>query len=55
MITVGSIVQVNPQAEGPAAFYRGCLVVVTEVRVWGIIGMIQMTGPEYGVIWLRLS
>lgn len=42
-IKVGSIVQVKPDANA----WRGCLVIVTEVRAWGIQGFTPMP-PDGG-------
>lgn len=45
-MTEGDIVQVNPAIE----VFGGCMVVVTEVRSWGIQGYVQsagVTGQQY--------
>ena len=36
----GDIVQVNPEKE----MFGGCMVVITEVKTWGIQGYVQSAG-----------
>ena len=50
MIEVGDIVQVDPSKE----VFGGCLVVVTEVKPWGIQGYVQSAGVE-GQQYIRLE
>jgi len=50
MIEVGDIVQVDPSKE----VFGGCMVVVTEVKSWGIQGYVQSAGVE-GQQYIRLS
>lgn len=42
-IMPGEIVQLNPETTGNKAF-RGCLMVVSEVRQWGVQGYVQSLG-----------
>ena len=50
MIEVGDIVQVDPGVET----FGGCMVVVTEVKSWGIQGYVQSAGVE-GQAYIRLK
>jgi len=50
MIEVGDIVQVDPSKE----VFGGCMVVVTEVKSWGIQGYVQSAGVE-GQQYIRLD
>jgi hypothetical protein len=50
MIEVGDIVQVDPSKE----VFGGCLVVVSEVKNWGIQGYVQSAGVE-GQAYVRLD
>ena len=50
MIEVGSIVQVEPSKE----VFGGCMVVVTEIKTWGIQGYVQSAGVE-GQQYIRLN
>ena len=47
---IGEIVQVNPSVET----FGGCLVVVTEVKSWGIQGYVQSAGVN-GQQYVRLK
>lgn len=49
-VQVHDIVQVNPSVE----VFGACLVVVTEVKTWGIQGYIQVTGAT-GQAYVRLK
>jgi len=49
MIEIGDIVQVDPSKE----VFGGCMVVVTEVKSWGIQGYVQSAGVE-GQQYIRL-
>jgi len=49
-LEVGSIVQVNPKND----VFGGCLVVVSEVKSWGIQGYVQAPG-EKGQAYIRVS
>lgn len=49
MIEIGSIVQVDPSK----AVFGGCMVVVTEIKSWGIQGYVQSAGVE-GQQYIRL-
>jgi hypothetical protein len=49
MIEIGDIVQVDPSK----AVFGGCMVVVTEVKNWGIQGYVQSAGVE-GQQYIRL-
>ena len=40
MMEVNDIVQVKPEVE----IFGGCMVVVTEVKAWGIQGYVQSAG-----------
>lgn len=44
------IVQVNPERE----MFGGCMVVVTEVKPWGIQGYVQSAGVQ-GQQYIRLQ
>jgi hypothetical protein len=50
MIEVNDIVQVNPSVD----MFGACMVVVTEVKVWGIQGYVQSAGVE-GQQYIRLK
>jgi len=50
MIEVGDIVQVDPSKD----VFGGCMVVVTEVKSWGIQGYVQSAGVE-GQQYIRLD
>lgn len=50
MIKVGSIVQVKPEKET----FGACMVVVTELRSWGIQGYVQSAGVP-GQQYIRLK
>jgi hypothetical protein len=43
MINVGSIVQLDPEKTKNPAF-AGCLMIVTEVKSWGVKGYVQTLG-----------
>lgn len=49
-IRIGEIVQVNPEYET----FGGCMVVVTEVKTWGIQGYVQSAGVP-GQQYIRLK
>ena len=49
MTEVNDIVQVNPSKD----MFGGCMVVVTEVKSWGIQGYVQSAGVE-GQQYIRL-
>jgi hypothetical protein len=49
-MNVGDIVQVNPEKE----MFGACLVVVTEVKTWGIQGYVQNAGVA-GQAYIRLK
>ena len=50
MIEVNDIVQVNPEYET----FGGCMVVVTELKTWGIQGYVQSAGVS-GQQYIRLK
>lgn len=50
MIEVGDIVQVEPSQK----MFGGCMVVVTELKDWGIQGYVQSAGVE-GQQYIRLK
>ena len=50
MIEVNDIVQVDPRK----AVFGGCMVVVTEVKAWGIQGYVQSAGVD-GLQYIRLE
>jgi hypothetical protein len=50
MVEVNDIVQVDPNFE----VFGGCMVVVTEVKGWGIQGYVQSAGVE-GQAYIRLK
>jgi len=50
MIEIGDIVQVDPSKE----VFGGTMVVVTEVKSWGIQGYVQNAGVE-GQAYIRLN
>lgn len=47
---IGDIVQVNPEKE----MFGACMVVVTEVKTWGIQGYVQNAGVN-GQAYIRLK
>ena len=49
-IRAGDIVQVAPEKE----VFGGCMVVVTEVRSWGVQGYVQNAGQD-GLAYIRLK
>ena len=49
-MNIGDIVQVNPEKE----MFGACLVVVTEVKSWGIQGYVQNAGVA-GQAYIRLK
>lgn len=51
MIEINDIVQVNPMLN---EVFGGCMVVVTEVKSWGIQGYVQSAGVE-GQQYIRLE
>lgn len=50
MIEVNDVVQVNPSRE----MFGGCMVVVTELKSWGIQGYVQSAGVS-GQQYIRLK
>ena len=50
MIEIGDIVQVDPGVET----FGGCMVVVSEVKSWGIQGYVQSAGVD-GQQYIRLE
>jgi hypothetical protein len=44
-ITVGEIVQLDPEKTGNASF-AACLMIVTEVKSWGVQGYVQSLGAN---------
>jgi hypothetical protein len=50
MVEINDIVQVDPLFE----IFGGCMVVVTEVKDWGIQGYVQSAGVE-GQQYIRLK
>jgi len=49
MIEINDIVQVNPSKD----VFGGCMVVVTEVKSWGVQGYVQSAGVN-GQQYIRL-
>ncbi len=49
-IKQGDIVQVNPEKE----MFGGCMVVVTEIKAWGVQGYVQSAGVP-GQQYIRLK
>jgi hypothetical protein len=49
MIEINDIVQVNPSKD----VFGGCMVVVTEVKSWGVQGYVQSAGVD-GQQYIRL-
>lgn len=49
-MNIGDIVQVNPEVE----VFGGCMVVVTELKSWGIQGYVQSAGVP-GQQYIRLK
>lgn len=45
MIEIGSIVQLNPETTSNKSF-GGCMLVVTEVKAWGVQGYVQGLGTR---------
>lgn len=56
MMKPGSIVQVNPECHHgrEEQWFGGTLVVVTEVRDWGVVGYVQNAGQD-GQAYIRLK
>ena len=50
IVEIGDIVQVNPSKE----MFGGCMVMVTEVKSWGIQGYVQSAGV-LGQQYIRLK
>ena len=52
----GSIVQVDPNCSHgrEGQWFNACLVTVSEVRSWGVIGYVQAPGQP-GLAWIRLA
>lgn len=50
MIEIGDIVQVDPSYD----VFGGCMVIVTEVKSWGIQGYVQSAGVD-GQQYIRLQ
>jgi hypothetical protein len=44
-ITEGDVVQLNPETTGNPMF-AGCMLVVTEVKSWGVQGYVQGLGEN---------
>jgi hypothetical protein len=42
-LEVGDVVQISPEHE---SFFRGCFMLVTEVKVWGAQGFVAMPGKR---------
>lgn len=54
-VVVGSIVQIDPEKMGG---WGGCLVVVSEVKTWGIQGYVQIpsnTPEKTGQAYIRVK
>jgi hypothetical protein len=49
-MNIGDIVQVNPEVD----VFGGCMVVVTELKPWGIQGYVQSAGVP-GQQYIRLK
>lgn len=47
---IGDIVQINPEKD----VFGGCMVVVTEVKSWGIQGYVQSAGVD-GQQYIRVK
>lgn len=45
-----SVVQINPEKD----MFGGCMLVVTEIKPWGVMGYVQSAGVE-GQQYLRLK
>jgi hypothetical protein len=43
----GHLVQLNPETVGNKAF-AGCILVVTELKSWGVMGYVQALGTREG-------
>lgn len=56
MVEVGDIVQVSPQVSHgrDGQWFQTCLVVVTEVKAWGVQGYVQNAG-QAGQAYIRLQ
>lgn len=44
-VAVGDIVQINPDFKSKC--FAACLLTVTEVKSWGVMGYIQGIGPTF--------
>lgn len=43
-VKVGSIVQVNPNTGNNT--FGGCLLVITDIKVWGVVGYVKDIGRD---------
>lgn len=48
---VGSIVQIDPNHDTDG--FGGCLLVVTEVKAWGVVGYVEV--PRAGRVYYRVD
>ncbi len=45
-VKAGAIVQISPHVSGGIRGFGGCLMVVTEVKSWGVQGYVKNAGTE---------
>lgn len=47
-LKVGDVVQVNPESQLGAkqGFFAACLVIVDEIKAWGVQGFVQVPGAR---------
>lgn len=50
----GSIVQINPEKADGVGWFGACLLVVDEVRTWGVQGYVKPPG-QAGVAYYRAA
>ena len=56
-VEVGTVLQLSPESEEVRPCFKGCFLVVTEVKTWGIQGYIPAVGATFdepgGLVFLR--
>lgn len=56
-VVVGTVLQLSPESESVQPCFRGCFLVVTEVKSWGVQGYIPGVGASFeesgGLFFLR--
>jgi hypothetical protein len=57
LIKVGQVVQINPECKVNPMF-GGCMMIVTELKGWGVMGFVQALGEDMkvgGRAYIRLK